>query len=213
MEVQTLNFWLNNLAVIAFAITAVLAVNEKDDIDIFAVVVLGSITAVGGGTLRDLILGVPVFWLPDAIDIRLAILASASVFIARPFFRSNKVFSLMLYLDAFGAALFAIQGTIKVWAFGLTIPILPIIFGVMSAIGGGIIRDVLAGRKTLLMSSELYIIPVLLGCVSMVAVLKFFPEHILIGEIFCSAQIFIFRACAIHWGWRVPNFLVLRSKI
>lgn len=213
MNAQTLNFWLNNLAVIAFAITAVLAVNEKDDIDIFAVVVLGSITAVGGGTLRDLIVGVPVFWLPDAVDIRLAVLASVCVFLARPFFRNTKVYVLMLYLDAFGAALFAIQGTIKIWGLGLTIPILPLVFGVMSAIGGGIIRDVLASRKTLLMSSELYIIPVLLGCVSMVAVLKFFPEHVLIGEIICSAQIFIFRACAIHWKWHVPSFLILRSKI
>ncbi|OYY18625.1 MAG: hypothetical protein B7Y67_06770 [Polynucleobacter sp. 35-46-11] len=212
MDTQALNFWLNNLAVIAFAITAVLAVNEKDDIDIFAVVVLGSITAVGGGTLRDLIVGVPVFWLPDAIDIRLAVLASACVFIARPFFRSAKVYVLMLYLDALGAALFAIQGTIKIWGLGLTIPILPLVFGVMSAIGGGIIRDVLVGRKTLLMSSELYIIPVLLGCASMVAIFKFFPEHILAGEILCSAQIFIFRACAIHWNLSVPNFMVLRSK-
>jgi uncharacterized membrane protein YeiH len=82
----------------------------------------------------------------------------------------------------------------------------------MSAIGGGVIRDVIAGRKTLLMSSELYIIPVLLGCVSMIAVLKFFPEHALLGEVLCSAQIFLFRACAIHWNLSVPNFLVLRSK-
>ncbi len=56
MDSQILNFWLGSLATIAFAITAVLAVNEKDDIDIFAVVVLGGITAVGGGTLRDLML-------------------------------------------------------------------------------------------------------------------------------------------------------------
>lgn len=212
MDSQTLNFWLNNLAVIAFAVTAVLAVNEKDDIDIFAVLVLGSITAVGGGTLRDLIIGVPVFWLPEAIDIRLAVLASAFVFIAKPFFKIKKVYVLMLYLDAFGAALFAVQGTLKVWGLGLTIPILPLIFGVMSAIGGGVLRDVLAGRKTLLMSSELYIIPVILGCVSMIAVLKYFPEHVLIGEILCSAQIFIFRACAIHWNLRVPYFLILHSK-
>ncbi|WP_162785915.1 trimeric intracellular cation channel family protein [Polynucleobacter necessarius] len=212
MDFQTLNFWLGNLATIAFAITAVLAVNEKDDIDIFAVVVLGGITAVGGGTLRDLMIGEPVFWLPDATEIRLAVLASACVFIAKPLFRINKVYLLMLYLDAFGAALFAVQGTLKVWEFGYTVPILPLIFGVMSAIGGGVIRDVIAERKTLLMSSELYIIPVLLGCVSMVAVLKSFPEHALIGEVLCSAQIFLFRACAIHWNLSVPNFLVLRSK-
>lgn len=212
MTAQTINFWLNNLAVIAFAITAVLAVNEKDDVDIFAVVVLGSITAVGGGTVRDLIIGAPVHWLQNNIDIRLAVLASAFVFFARSFFRNIKVFTLMVYLDAFGAALFAIQGVLKTWSFGFTTPVYPLIFGVMTAIGGGIIRDVLASRKTLLMSSELYIIPIFIGCVLMIAILKFFPEYTLAGEIVCSAVIFIFRACAIHWNLHVPNFLVLHSK-
>ena len=78
----------------------------------------------------------------------------------------------MLYIDGFGAALFAIQGVDKAWTMNYGLPVAPVILGVITAIGGGLIRDVLAGRKTLIMSHELYAIPVTFGCCAYLLILN-----------------------------------------
>lgn len=119
----------------------------------------------------------------------------------------------MLYLDGFGAALFAIQAVDKVWGLKFGLPIAPIILGIVTAIGGGLTRDVLAGRKTLLMTRELYATPVLLGCTLYVLLLHFFPEYRVVGATLCCLCIFGVRAAAIHWNLRVPRWLITNPKI
>ncbi len=211
IALESLNFWLNIIATMIFAITAVLAIGDRD-VDIFGVIVLGSMTAVGGGTVRDLVLGVPVFWLHRPEYIGVSVLASILAFVARSFFTLPQVYRSLLYLDALGAALFGIQGTLKTWDLGIALPVAPVIFGVVTAIGGGLIRDMLAGRQTLLMTPELYAIPVLIGCSLLVGVLGFFPAHTVDAAMVCAAIIFIIRAAAIHWHLRVPDFLIIKSR-
>jgi uncharacterized membrane protein YeiH len=87
-----------------------------------------------------------------------------------------------------------------------------IILGVVTAIGGGLIRDVLAGRKTLLMSYELYAIPVSLGCMLYVLLLNYFPEYAMPGSIACILLIFCFRSAAIYWNLTVPAMFISRKK-
>ncbi len=118
----------------------------------------------------------------------------------------------MLYLDALGVALFAVQATQKAWHYEFGLPLAPVILGVLTAIGGGLIRDVLAGRKTLLMSSEIYAIPVLLGCSVYAAVLNYAPEYMQISAAICGLIIFLFRAAAIRWNLSMPDMLVIHAK-
>ena len=196
---------------VAFAVTAVLAVAPRG-IEIFGVLVLGVITAIGGGTLRDVIIDAPVFWGADLMYIWVAVAASLAAFSATSLFAKKEVYSLMLYLDALGVALFGIQATAKVWDLGFGLPLAPVLLGVVTAIGGGLIRDVLAGRQNLLMKRELYAIPVLLGCTAFALVLKYLPEQRLLGEAACGIGIFALRAAAIHWNLSVPDWLATNTK-
>ena len=86
------------------------------------------------------------------------------------------------------------------------------VFGLITAIGGGLIRDVLAGRQTLLMGRELYSIPVLLGCTLYVALLELLPAFRLHGAVVCCLCIFGLRASAIHWNLTVPDWLTMKPK-
>ena len=211
MTVDLATYWLAIVATMVFAVTAVLAIADRG-VDIFGVVVLGVITAVGGGTIRDLILNVPPFWVSDLVFIRVALISSLVAFVARSFFTQPQVFTLMLYLDGVGAALFGIQGAMKTYELEFGWPMAPVILGIITAIGGGILRDVIAGRKNLLMSTELYAIPVALGCLLLMVGLNFYPQQAVQMLIACTLVTFLMRAAAIHWDLKVPAFLVTHSK-
>jgi uncharacterized membrane protein YeiH len=118
----------------------------------------------------------------------------------------------MLYLDGFGAALFAIGGTDKAWSMDFGLPVAPVILGVVTAIGGGLLRDVLAGRKTLIMSHELYAIPVSFGCIAYVLILNYCPQYTVEGSVICMLGIFGLRAAAIHWDLRVPKMFITKTR-
>lgn len=208
---ETLIYWIGMAGIVAFAVTAVLALAPRG-IDFFSAVVLGIITAIGGGTMRDLILDVPVFWGADLNYIWVALGASVAAFAAHSLFSRKEIYSLMLYVDGFGAALFAIQAVDKVWGLGFGLPLAPIILGVVTAIGGGLIRDVLAGRQTLLMTSELYATPVLFGCTLYVVLLYLLPEYRFISAVGCCLFIFGIRAAAIHWQLSVPDWLITKVR-
>jgi uncharacterized membrane protein YeiH len=111
----------------------------------FAACVLGIITAVGGGTVRDLILEVPVFWVDDQNYHWVALVACLVAFRAGSVICKKRVYQAMLYLDALGVSLFAIQAMHKVIELEFGLPLAPIMLGVVTAIGGGILRDLLAG--------------------------------------------------------------------
>ena len=94
--------------------------------------------------------------------------------------------------------------------FGL--PLGPVILGVVTAIGGGLLRDILAGRKTLLMSHELYAIPVTLACCAYVLILNFFPQYTIEGSMICMLGSFGLRAAAIYWDLRVPKMFITKTR-
>jgi uncharacterized membrane protein YeiH len=196
---------------VAFAVTAVLVVIDRG-IDLFGAVVLGIITAVGGGTVRDVILEVPVFWSVDLSYIWVALGASVAAFVAHALLARRHIHGMLLYVDGLGAALFGVQATGKVWDLDFGLPVAPVMLGVITAIGGGLIRDVLAGRPTLLMSRELYAVPVLLGCFLFVVLLAYFPEQRFVASIACIFLIFGLRAAAIHWKLTIPYWFVTKPN-
>jgi len=208
---DTLSYCLGMVGIFAFAVTAVLAVAPKG-IDLFSAMVLGIITAVGGGTLRDITLDVPVFWSNDLTYIWVAIGASIIAFVAESFFYRKAINSLMLYLDALGVALFAIQSTQKAWDLNFGLPLAPVLLGIITAIGGGLIRDTLAERKNLLMHREIYAVPVLLGCSLYVLLQQQFPEFHFFSAMLCTGLIFMLRAAAIHWDLSVPDWLMTHTR-
>ena len=208
---EEINFWIGVIATMAFAVTGVLAISDRG-VDLFGVLVLGLITAIGGGTIRDIILETPIFWSQSLIYVWLALGASVLAFFVDSFFTHPQLYRSMLYLDGFGAALFAIAGTDKAWNMDFGLPVAPVIMGVVTAIGGGLLRDVLAGRKTLLMSDELYAIPVSFGCIAYVLILNYYPQYDLEGSVACMLGIFGLRAAAIHWDLRVPKVFITKTR-
>ena len=208
---EQIQFWIGAIATMAFAVTGVLAIADRG-VDLFGVLVLGLITAIGGGTIRDIILEAPVFWSENQIYVWLALGASVLTFVAESFFTQPQIYRWMLYIDGLGAALFAIQGADKAWSMGFGLPVAPVILGVITAIGGGLIRDVLAGRKTLIMSHELYAIPMSFGCCAYILILNFIPQYALEGSVLCMLGTFGLRAAAIHWDLRVPKIFITKTR-
>jgi uncharacterized membrane protein YeiH len=208
---ESLSSWIGFAGTVAFAVTAVLAVAPKG-IDLFGATIMGIITAIGGGTIRDIIMDQPVFWAADVTYIWVAIGASVMAFVAQSWFTRKEIYSLMLYVDGLGVALFAIQATHKVWDLHFGLPLGPILLGIVTAIGGGLIRDVLTGRSNLLMQREFYAIPVFLGCTLYVVLLEFLPEYKFFSSAVCGLFIFGLRAAAIHWDLGVPDWLATKPK-
>lgn len=187
-----------------FAMTGVLAVSRRG-LDVVGALVLGAVTAVGGGTIRDLLMRYPIFWFGDFNYLWAALAGAVFAFFLSAVARNAS--RGLLYLDGLGAALFAIAATDKALV-GAALPgPIAVILGVVTGIGGGLLRDVLAGRPTLLMSREIYATPIVLGCtlhvllrdVALVA-----PQAALVSTIF----IFAFRATAIWFHLEMPAALV-----
>jgi uncharacterized membrane protein YeiH len=208
---ESLSYWIGIAGTVAFAVTAVLAVAPKG-IDLFGATVMGIITAIGGGTARDIIMNQPVFWADDVTYIWVAIGASVMAFWMQAWFTRKEIYSLMLYVDGLGVALFAIQATHKVWDLHFALPLGPILLGIITAIGGGLTRDVLAGRQNLLMQRQLYAIPVFIGCTLYVVLLTLLPEYGFFSSVVCGVFIFGLRAAAIHWDLGVSGWLVTKPK-
>jgi uncharacterized membrane protein YeiH len=189
-----------------FAITGVLAVTRRG-LDIFGALVLGIVTALGGGTVRDLIVSARPFWIDDVNYVWVAGAGALMAFWIGSAFQN--AYRALLYLDALGAALFAVTAANKVLLLGMDGPV-AVAMGVLTGIGGGLIRDVLAGRPTLLMSREIYATPILLGCIAFVLLRTFappFPYAAAVG----FAIIFGLRALAINRHMEMPAWLTHRD--
>src|SRR5687767_2480766 len=190
------------LGTAVFAITGVLVVARRG-LDVFGALVLGVVTALGGGTVRDLIIRAPIFWIEDFNYLWAALVGALAAFsVGHRFSGASRA---LLYLDGLGAALFAISAANKVLLLNLTGPV-AVVMGVLTGIGGGIIRDVLAGRQTLLMSREIYATPILLGCAVFVA-LRGMTETFGYAGFAGAAVIFVIRALAIRFHLEIPAWL------
>jgi uncharacterized membrane protein YeiH len=199
-------YYLEMVGTAIFAITGVLAVNRRG-LDVIGAVVLGIVTALGGGTLRDLIIGTTPLWIADFNYVWSALAGALAAFWIGSSFRN--VFRALLYLDAVGAALFAVGAANKVLVLGLSGPV-AVTMGVLTGIGGGLIRDVLAGRQTLLMSREIYATPILIGCMVFVALRRWVPGFEYPGVV-AFTIIFGVRALAIYRHLEMPVWLTNRD--
>lgn len=193
---------LDLVGVAVFAISGALEATRRQ-MDPIGLIVIGTATAIGGGTLRDLVLGVrPVFWVQDQIFLITCVLASVSVFWWAKALRSS--FTLLVWLDAVGMAMFAVAGTQKAVSLGAP-GVVAALMGVMTASFGGMIRDVLCGEKPLIFHKEIYASAALVGAVAFLG-LRATPlsQELQTGIAFLAA--FLVRAAAIRWGWSLPRY-------
>jgi uncharacterized membrane protein YeiH len=193
------------LGTAVFAVTGVLAA-ARQNMDVMSFLILGVVTAVGGGTLRDLILDAPVFWVEDVRYVQVAAGAALATFVFEQRFRAT--FRAFLYLDALATAVFAILSTGKALALGAG-PGPAVLMGVVTGIGGGLFRDVLVGQPTLLLSRELFMTPVLIGC-GLYALGRELGGPSLVLALVAIAATAGLRAGAIHRGWSFPDWLTYK---
>jgi len=196
------------VGVAAFAISGVIA-GARQDANILTVLVLGVVTAIGGGTLRDIILNIPVFWVGDFTIVWLAILASLLAFLFSSVFR-EKMWKALQYADAIGLAFFSVAAIDKTLALGHSGEV-AVIMGFVTACTGGIIRDLLTGRPPMIIASEeLFVTPVLVGGILYVLLLDLAPLYAAQWSVVAICFIAGFRGIAIKTGLQFPKWLRMR---
>lgn len=152
MEIMTL-YGLDLLGTAVFAITGVLA-GCRRQMDLFGVMVLAFVTAIGGGTIRDMLLtGKAVFWVEDLNYLYVILISFVIGLLAiKRFHRYERI---LLVMDAVGLATFTIIGVQKTLALGFA-PLIAICMGVLTGAGGGVLRDILCGQPPLILSKSIY---------------------------------------------------------
>lgn len=176
----------------------------KERLDLFGVLVLSFAAASAGGIMRDLLIGaVPPAAISDWRYLGVSLLAGLVIFFWFPRSeRLQKLRNLVLVFDGAGLAVFAVAGTQKALGYGLN-PVMSALLGMLTGIGGGMLRDTLLAQVPTVLRSELYAIAALVGaCVVVVGhVLNFPPTATAIaGAVLC----FGIRLIAIRRGWRLP---------
>jgi uncharacterized membrane protein YeiH len=204
----TLTYLLLQASVAVLAITGVLAA-ARQNMDLLSLVVIGIVTAIGGGTIRDMMLGTPVFWLVDANYVLVAALAATGTFFFEKLFRTNE--RALLYLDGIAGAVFcvlAIEKTLRL-GFGAGVAL---VMGVITGIGGGLIRDVVTDNPNILLRRELYMTPILLGGGLFLALraLSTLPQER--AAIVAMIVIAAVRVGAIRFNWVFPDALTYRAS-
>ena len=186
--------------VAVFAATGALAAaREKHDLVTFAF--FAAITGVGGGTLRDLLIGAPVFWVQDWRYIAVCLAAAVAVWLlgARPW-----RFRLLLWLDALGLGAYGVMGAAKAEAADVA-PLICIVMGALTACFGGVVRDLLAGQPSILLRREITVSAALLAA-TLYVVLQAFGVPPWPAAIVAATAGFGLRAGALAWGWSLPGF-------
>jgi uncharacterized membrane protein YeiH len=198
---QTATSALDWLGIIAFTVTGALVASRKQ-MDVVGFIVLGTVTGIGGGTLRDLLLGLPVFWVREPAYLIACALVSVLVFFAAHIPQSR--YRYLLWLDAVGLALFAVTGaeTAAQAGAGATVAVA---MGVITATFGGIVRDLLGGESPVILSREIYASAALAGAVTLVVLTAAgAPREWAVGSGF-AISLFI-RAAALRYGWSLPRY-------
>lgn len=144
---STLFFILNASAVFVFALSGALAAVRKD-MDLFGVLAISFLPALGGGTLRDLVLDSPVFWIAAPVNVWLCVAAALVVFFMSRFVESRM--KMIIWADAVGLSLFAVLGTEIAWS-ATDSYLIAVLMGVVTAVAGGLIRDVVCNDVPLIM--------------------------------------------------------------
>ena len=194
--------WLDIAGIAVFALSgALVAARERQTFVTMGFFAL--VTGVGGGTVRDLLIDAPVFWMQDPWVATVCLGTALTVWFTPVKWWNGK---LLDYADALGLAAYAVLGSAKALAYGIP-PVPAVLMGVITGCVGGVIRDVVAGRPSIVMQPELYVTAAALSSVMTVAAMLF-PLGMSNWAIWSVAFLagFILRAAAIRFEWGLPSY-------
>ena len=189
------------LAAVVFAVSGALVASRKG-LDVIGFIWFAVITGVGGGTVRDLILNVPVFWVQNPAHISACLVTAIVMHFVAP--RVESRFRTLLWFDAFGLALVTVAGTVKASDVGAP-AIVAIVMGTVTGCLGGIIRDTLGHVPSVLLGRQVYVTASVLGACTYVGLTS-------LGAARFAAMIagfvvtFAVRSLAIKYDWSLPVF-------
>ncbi|MEP5938684.1 MAG: trimeric intracellular cation channel family protein [Erythrobacter sp.] len=195
---------LDLLGLAIFALTgALLAAKEKQTFVTMAFFAL--VTGVGGGTVRDLLIGAPVFWMADPWAASICLATALIAWFTPTRWWEGK---LLDFADGAGLTAYAVLGSAKAVSYGVP-PVPAILMGIITGCVGGIIRDVVAGRPSIIMRPELYVTAGALSAGLTVAGMLVGPElgvaNPLVWAVAWIAG-YALRGAAIHWQWSLPSY-------
>jgi uncharacterized membrane protein YeiH len=194
VSIESLLPWLDIIGLSVFAASGSLVAARKQ-LDIVGMCFFALITATGGGTLRDLLIGAPVFWMRDATPVVLCLVVAAAAWAVPLRWWPERALE---WFDAAGLAAYAVYGAAKALQYGVS-PVSAATAGVITACVGGVIRDITAGVPSILLRHELYVTAALAAAglfVALTAVGMAAPWPAAIAAL----AGFALRAAAIRWG-------------
>lgn len=199
---QTITSVLDGFGLLVFATSGALVASRKQ-MDIVGFALLGTVTGIGGGTLRDVLLGLtPVFWIQTPATLVICVAVSCLVFFTAHIPQSRL--RLLLWFDAIGLALFAVTGAERALLAGAG-PVAAVTMGVITATFGGIIRDVLGGESPMILAHEIYVTAALLGATVFIGLVSIgVPHEAALATGFLAG--FALRGAALHFGWSLPRY-------
>ena len=204
---QTLAFILEIIGTVAFAISGAMVALKKH-MDIFGVAILGCVTAVGGGVIRDLVLGItPPTMFESPVYMLLAVGVSLVVFIPairRALTRNHRVYELMMrVMDAVGLGIFTVMGIDRARGIGVQNVFLLLFVGVITGVGGGVIRDVMAGDTPYIFIRHVYACASIAGALTCILLLE--PIGVVPAMVAGAAVVLVLRLLAAHFKWSLPR--------
>lgn len=188
------------LGTFAFAISGIRLASAKK-FDWFGALVVGLVTAIGGGTLRDLLLGLPPFWLANGMYLLCTALALLFVILFRK--HLVRLHNTFFWFDSIGLGLFTVVGAEKAMALGYA-PWVIIMMGTITGVVGGIVRDILINEIPIIFTQELYAMACIIGA-SMYCILTYFGVNVAIVQVSTAVLVFVVRVIATKYKLQLPT--------
>ncbi|GAE25025.1 membrane protein [Halalkalibacter wakoensis JCM 9140] len=187
------------IGTVAFALSGAFVAMEEN-YDLMGVYILGLVTAFGGGAIRNLLIGVPVSALWEQGSFFIVAIVAITLAFLFPFLIFQQWIKFGLLFDAIGLSAFAIQGAMYATEMGHPLSAV-IVAAALTGTGGGMIRDVLAGRKPLFLQKEMYIIWAMIAGALIGLNLIYSP----IGYTFLFIVVIVLRMLSVHYKWQLPR--------
>lgn len=191
---------LDYFGISVFAVSGALAAAERR-MDFLTFVFFAVVTGVGGGTLRDLLIDAPVFWVHANGTLVICMIAAALVWLIRGWWIATRA---VLWFDAAGLAAYSAYGASKALRYGVA-PVPAFVMGVLTACAGGIIRDILAHEPSILLRHEIYITAAALAS-GLFVLLTMAGMTLWPAAVIAALAGFVLRALAITRGWSLPAY-------
>ncbi len=198
---ENINFIIEILGTIAFAMSGAFAAMQKR-FDVFGVLIISFVTAVGGGTIRDLLLDVPVFWMRDIFICGVVFISVLTAIFIKSIEKKFKV--TLFFFDSIGLGLFTIIGIQKGLSADLH-PIICITLGTITGCFGGIIRDILLNRIPLIFRKEIYATACIVGGTAFIILEKYSNFTLGFTQISTIVVIVAIRMLSVKFHWHMPK--------